>query len=517
MRITRALISVSNKNGIIELARFLHKNGIEIIATTGTARLLRDHDITTTDVEEISGNPEAFGGRMKTLSFQIESALLFKRDNQDDVNTAKKLGIIGIDLVVCNLYPFAEIAKQDTDHDNLIENIDIGGVTMIRSGAKNYKNVIVLTDPSQYAEFCVAYASGKLDTQKSMQYALNAFQITSQYDQFIYNHLHPSNDFHDLAFAFHEVDTIRYGENPHQKAWLAKYSNPKGGIANAVKVQGKKLSYNNLLDADIAWKCTSELHLATPHRFITTIVKHANPCGSCVSDQALHSLEQAWNCDPISSFGSIISCNQTVDTNIANWLKDKFVEIIVAPSFTEEATAIFRNKKKLRLLTQDNKGAAVKEKIIRSISGGVLIQEEDKFNYENLDPVTKTPFPKDYIDLAYFGIIVNKYLLSNSISLVIKYRDDFVLAGAGMGQPNRLDALKMLAGPRSQKRGHNMNEVVLISDAFFPFTDSIEVAHDLGIRYIIQPGGSIKDKEVIAACDSRNISMCFTKVRHFRH
>ena len=517
MEIKRALLSVSDKTQIIELATFLISQKIEIISTGGTAKILKENNIPITPIEEVTGNPEAFGGRMKTLSFQIESALLYRRSNQADLEDAKKLGINPIDLVVCNLYPFEEVAKKTNELTTLIENIDIGGPTMIRAAAKNYQDVVVLTNPDQYANFIQNFTT--LSEQDSFEYAIDAFNMSARYDQFIYSTLSRKSKRKLAPFALGKTIELRYGENPHQKAWVSEFHNTQSDISlnSAKQLQGKQISFNNLIDADAGWKCTSELNEIYADKFITTIIKHANPCGVAVSDSLEKSLELAWACDPVSSFGSILSFNCEVDENVAKFLSDKFVEIIIAPSFSKKALVMLEKKKNTRLLETPNKPASSFETVIKSINGALVIQEEDELQNYEFNCVTKAQSPKELQVLNHFGMVVNKYLKSNSIALVANKENSFVLAGGGMGQPNRLDSLKLLAGPRAMELGYEMQELVLISDAFFPFRDSIDTASELGVKHIIQPGGSIRDEEVIEACDEHGISMSFTKTRHFRH
>lgn len=519
MQINRALLSVSNKEGIVELASFLHANQIEIISTGGTAKIIRDNNIPVTPIEEITGTPEAFGGRMKTLSFQIESALLYRRNNPQDILDAEKLGVKRIDLVVCNLYPFEEVAQTTTNHTQLIDNIDIGGPCMIRAAAKNHDHVAVLTHPKHYQDFMQHFSEQNLTFKIRLNWAIEAFKLTAYYDQYIFNTLNINHQVSTTPLALEQLTPLRYGENPHQKAWLAKWDNSfsRISISRGEQLHGKQLSFNNLVDADAAWKCTSEMNLIYPKRFITTIVKHANPCGVAAAKDPLTSLQYAWDCDPVSSFGSIISFNHEVTESYAQWLSDKFIEIIIAPSFSSSAKELLCKKKNIRLIQCENKPQYAFEKVIKSVSGGILIQEEDELQNYEFHTVTNTSFKAEHKEMYRFGMICNKYLKSNSISLIGKREDAYVLAGAGMGQPNRLDSLKMLAGPRAKALGHQMEKLILFSDAFFPFKDSIEVAHELGIKYIIQPGGSIRDDEVIETCNQFQIAMNFTKTRHFRH
>ena len=510
----RALLSVSDKTNIVPLAKFLTENKVEIISTGGTAKLLSDNRITHTPISEVTGNPEAFGGRMKTISFQVESAILYRRDHADDLKDAKELGIESIDLVVCNLYPFQEVSKKTKDEKTLIENIDIGGPTMIRAAAKNFDHVTILTNPAQYESFMENFNT--LDKKLRFSYAMEAFKMTAEYDQFIFNTLTEDR----LCVATTDATELRYGENPHQKAWMIPWKNTRTDktLANAEIIQGKALSYNNMIDMDAGWKCTSELS-SIYNNYVTTIIKHANPCGVAISKSSnLEALENAWACDPVSSFGSIISFNTKVDIDVANWLTDKFVEIIIAPEFSRDALEKFSKKKNLRLVCTPNKDYKnAKEQVVKSINGALLVQEEDEFHQYEYKNMTSNHLTEELTPLKSFGMVVNKYLKSNSISLVGTSNNCYILAGGGMGQPNRLDSLRLLAGPRAKALGHNMENLLLISDAFFPFRDSIDACAELGVKYIIQPGGSIRDEEVISACNEHGIAMEFTSVRHFRH
>jgi phosphoribosylaminoimidazolecarboxamide formyltransferase/IMP cyclohydrolase len=511
--IQRALLSVSDKEGIIPLAKFLESKNIEIVSTGGTAKLLESEGIRITPITEITGNPEAFGGRMKSISFQVGSGLLFRRNNKQDVDDLNQLGIKPIDLVVCNLYPFAEVLSRGGEEEELIENIDIGGPTMIRAAAKNFESVTCLTRPSQYSEFMKNFENLKLGDRRSFSAA--AFEMTAEYDSMISDYMSDTR-----TIKLKNLKELRYGENPHQSATLGLISNLEGhsGIANAPILQGKALSYNNLLDADASWKCNSDAWMAMGKKdFAVTVVKHANPCGVAVAKTNLEALEQAWASDPISAFGSIITFSHEVDEKCANWLSNKFIEIVIAPSFSEDAKEIFAKKKNLRLLECSAREEKTGEQVYRSIAGGILIQDEDELIENEFQDVTKVTFDATKKELTRFGLAVGKYLKSNAITLVGMKGKSFVLAGAGMGQPNRLDSLKMLAAPRAVNLGFDLSEVVLISDAFFPFRDSIDVAHEVGIKYLVQPGGSIRDKEVIDACDEHGMSMVFTGHRHFRH
>lgn len=525
LTIKRALISVSDKTGILEVAQQLQAWGIEIISTGGTAKLLQENGIRITKIQDVTGNPEAFGGRMKSISFQVGSALLFRRGHTQDEEDAKKLNINPIDLVICNLYPFHKVAENNADEDELIENIDIGGPTMIRAAAKNYESVAVLTDPSQYSLFLTQYAKTKaLSFNERRNFALEAFKKTAHYDLMISNKLAMDFGEKDLTgFTLENPKLLRYGENPHQSATFYQTHNKKGAsIASAHVLQGKALSYNNLLDADAAWKVCSDAYHSVDHlnkKYAVSIIKHLNPCGLAVAGELSEALELAWKGDPVSAFGGIVCFSNTVTEDIAKWFDKKFVEIIIAPSFSQEALNLFAQKKNLRLLQTGLNEAQAQETVIRSISGGILVQDEDTYIDREFQSVTQKTFDTQKQLLSRFGVQACKHLKSNAICLVSETDSKALwLSGAGMGQPNRLDALRYLTIPRFElKEGVEITQSVLISDAFFPFRDSIDAANEFNIKYIIQPGGSIRDEEVIAACDEFDIAMAFTGKRHFRH
>ncbi len=517
--IRRALISVSDKTGLDILGQALHKCGVEIISTGGTRSYLEERQIPVTPIEDVTGNPEAFGGRMKTISFEIASALLFRR-GADDAE-AETLGIKPIDLVVCNLYPFERTARAGGDEAALVEQIDIGGVTMIRAAAKNYEDVTILTDPAQYtalAEKWTAQAVTDFDARK--KFALAAFRHTARYDAAIANRFEVlANDaLYTPVVTSETAEILRYGENPHQKAWLYKDPLATDGLAQAEPLQGKALSYNNLLDADAAWRAAQDIAgVSAKDSHCAVIVKHLNPCGIAVSKtSAKDALEQAWAGDPVSSFGGIICLTTPCTEEIAAWLDDKFVEIVIAPVFAEEALGIFARKKNLRILTSPG-AEETAPFMLRSVSGGWLVQQEDFGIEDDFKTVTKTAFGKEQNNVLRFGIAAAKHLRSNAIALVQQNDNGIALIGAGMGNPNRLVSTQQ-AVEKARENGYNdLSHCVLISDAFFPFADNIEIAGEYGIRHILQPGGSIKDDEVIAACDAQGIAMAFTGSRHFRH
>jgi len=516
----RALVSVSDKTNLENLIPALVKAGVEIISTGGTAEFLKKMGVKYTPINEITGNPEAFGGRMKSISFQVSSGLLYRRDHAQDLKEAKELNIKNIDLVVCNLYPFKEVAsKENITQAELIENIDIGGPNMIRGAAKNMQWVTVVTDPADYEKLAAAIIDGGTTLGLRREFALKAFSLTAQYDLAISLKLSQefATEFPD-AFS-HSIKPLRYGENPHQKAKLFVLNNQghQKTLADAPILQGKEISYNNYLDSDQAYKCVSELAANLGNLEHAVIVKHGIPCGVASADNQLTALQKAWECDSTSAFGGIIAFSSKVQGATAKWLVDNFIEVVLAPGFSPEAAEAFSKKKNVRLVQVDLKKPGANEWTLRSINGGLLWQTEDeKVSVEFKTPTKKT-LDTAKMEIVKFGQIVTKYLKSNCLMLA-DYREGayFVLA-SGVGQPNRLECLRLLAGPRLKERSINVGEAILFSDAFFPFRDSIDEAHKWGIKNIVQPGGSIKDPEVIAACDELGMAMVITGDRHFRH
>lgn len=523
----RALLSVSDKEGIVELAQFLRGENIEIVSSGGTRKVLEEQGIKVTPIEEVTGNPEAFGGRMKTLSFQISSALLFRRAHAEDESQAKELGIDPIDLVVCNLYPFDQVVAKGGEYSELIENIDIGGPTMVRAAAKNHDAVTVLTHPSQYARFREEFNKdeGTVSLSVRKEFALSAFEHTADYDALIAQTLGAEirGEENILHANLKEAKEVRYGENPHQRGFVLVDPNRQKGrkrtLASAPCLQGKELSYNNYLDADAAWRCNSDLHArcAGENQFTVTIIKHANPCGAAISSSQLKALSEAWRGDDVSAFGSIIAFNKEVSEDSAQFIAERFVEVVLAPSFSEEAKALFAKKKNLRLIELSPLEGDFKDKMVRTIDGGFVIQDEDNGREEEI--ITKVGHHKSLENksLMEFGLTVTKHLKSNAIGIVGLKDGHLSLWGAGMGNPNRRVSLEQ-AVAKARENGHDdLSECLLISDAFFPFRDNIDLAASFGLKAIIQPGGSIKDKEVLSACEEKGIAMAFSGMRHFRH
>lgn len=527
--IKRALISVSDKSHLTSLVETLHKNKVEIISTGGTKKFIEDMGIPVTCITKLTGNPEAFGGRMKSISFPVTSALLYRRYHPQDLTEARELKIEAIDMVVCNLYPFEHYAGNNSKEEILIENIDIGGPLMLRASAKNYEAVTVLSDVSDYEPFLNTYNQNKgmVSFKMRRDLAIKTFTRVAKYDCMIAEELSSRflDDYKtgDLPWLSVEPkETLRYGENPHQWAKLFKLKNTqsKHNLVDAQILQGKELSYNNWMDADAAWRVMSDIANISSGKKVVAVIKHANPCGLAVANTLIEALSEAWNGDSISSFGGIIAFSEAVDEACAKFLSDNFIEVVIAPAFSEEALKIFQKKKNVRLLKALVREKVESEFIVKSISGGLLMQNEDESNglKEPLKLVTKTEMNTDAKELIDFGILACKHLKSNGIALVYKTNAGaLTLAGAGMGQPNRLDSLRLLAKTRAEKKGLPLDKMVLISDAFFPFADSVEVCNEIGIKAIVQPGGSIRDDEVIEACNRFGIAMMTSGTRHFRH
>lgn len=531
--IRRALISVSDKAGVVELAQALLAQGCEIISTGGTQRQLEAAGIATTDISQVTGNPEAFGGRMKTISFNIESALLF--DRIKDAQEAADLNIQAIDLVVCNLYPFEQVLNQGADFETLIENIDIGGPTMIRAAAKNFKYVTTLTKPSDYAALMEELTNNEGATSYAFRKKMmtSAFNHTADYDALIATTMDKEEEVESLRLRFEQGKELRYGENSHQKAQFYRQTGLENSLFDMQVLHGKALSFNNILDINGAIESIRE---AT--RPACAVIKHSNPCGLCEGDNQADLLRLAWAGDPISAFGSIIAFNRKVtletvqffELDNADKSKRKFVEVVVAPAFTEEALAYLQQHKNLRIIQFD---AAVLDTPMdyRYLNGSLLAQDADHHLYDKMEVVTETAVVMTVEQaLLEFGLRAIKTIKSNSIAIV-RFKDGYAqLLGMGAGQPNRLIATK-LAIAKSRENLQNeytgtdfesyvaqeLGNAWLVSDAFFPFADNVELAAAAGIRKVVQPGGSIRDKSVISTCNDLGVAMVFTGTRHFKH
>ncbi|WBM76313.1 bifunctional phosphoribosylaminoimidazolecarboxamide formyltransferase/IMP cyclohydrolase [Saprospira grandis] len=529
-KIKRALLSVSDKSNLIPLAQGLHDLGVELISTGGTGRALQEAQIPYTDIQAVTGNPEAFGGRMKTISFQIGSALLFDRER--DAQEAQNLNIEGIDLVVCNLYPFQKVQEAGADFPSLIENIDIGGPTMIRAAAKNFKDVAVLVQASDYEGFLAELQSQNGQTSLALRQQLmaKAFNHTADYDARIAMRMDEELGKKSLRLSFKQGRSLRYGENSHQAADFYRENSSTLSLADIRILHGKALSYNNLLDVQGAVDAVQGLGGQA-----VAVVKHSNPCGLAKSMDQRAALEAAWSGDPISAFGSIIAFNQPLELKTAEFFQldaedrsqRKFVEVVIAPKITAEALEYLQQHKNLRVLELDIAGL---EKAVdyRYLSGSLLVQEADLALYKQQESVTARPFPSDEAakGLVEFSLQAIKSIKSNAIVLVQAVnQQQYRILGMGAGQPNRLVATKLAiekAKENLKREGAEdiasvLGQCYLVSDAFFPFADNVELATQAGIRHILQPGGSIRDKSVIAACDQADIAMLFTGLRHFKH
>ena len=524
-KIKSALISVFHKENLDAVVSRLHALEIEIYSTGGTQSFIESLGVPVKPVEGLTGYPSILGGRVKTLHPGVFGGILARRENRGDLEQLEAYRIPEIDLVIVDLYPFEATLASGAPEQDIIEKIDIGGISLIRAAAKNFRDVVIVPSRAEYLPLLEILESrnGETTLEERKWFATKAFAVSSHYDSAIFTWFNAGAP-ETMRVSLNDGKTLRYGENPHQEATFFSYSNANSGItlANAAVLQGKELSYNNMLDADAAWKSASDAWHSVPHltgRQAVSVVKHLNPCGLAVASDTMEALSLAWAGDPVSAFGGIICFTGTVGQEIAEWFDKKFVEIIIAPEFTPEALEIFGKKKNLRLLVTPVRPEATKETIIRSVSGGLLIQDEDDGGDTEFRNVTEAVFDENRMNLARFGVMACKHLKSNAIALVTQNPDgSFWLTGAGMGQPNRLDSLRQLTIPRfNLKPGLKMEDSVLISDAFFPFRDSIEAAREFGVRYIVEPGGSIRDQEVIDACNESGIAMLFTGRRHFRH
>ncbi|MBW6534427.1 MAG: bifunctional phosphoribosylaminoimidazolecarboxamide formyltransferase/IMP cyclohydrolase [Mariniphaga sp.] len=524
-KIKTALVSVYHKENLDEIIKRLNELGVQLISTGGTKSFIESLGVQVISVESLTGYPSILGGRVKTLHPKIFGGILSRRNNQGDVSQLTEYAIPEIDLVIVDLYPFESTLASGASEQDIIEKIDIGGISLIRAAAKNFKDVVIVPSQNEYQPLLelLNEKNGETSKEDRKWFAGKAFSVSSHYDAAIFSYFNgEGNDAERISLNKGQV--LRYGENPHQKATFYKFSNVPSEVtlANAQVLQGKALSYNNMLDADAAWKAASDAFHSVTHienKVAVSVIKHLNPCGLAVTGNILESLDLAWAGDPISAFGSIICFTETVTNEVAEWFGSKFVEIIIAPEFTEGALEVFGKKKNLRLLVSPVKPEITNEKLYRSVNGGMLVQDEDEGMDTQFEKVTVKEFGSEKINLAKFGVTACKHLKSNAIAIVTqKENGAFWLTGAGMGQPNRLDSLRHLTMPRfNLKEGVKLEESVLISDAFFPFRDSIEAANEYGVKYIVEPGGSIRDQEVIDACNEFDIAMVFTGRRHFKH
>ena len=501
-----ALISVSDKTGIVQFAKELVNLNYEILATGNTAKLIRENKIPCTEISNFTSFPEIFSGRVKTLQPKIFGGILMRRDVPDDLKEALENGIEPVDIVCVNLYPFPEVVnKEDISLEIKIENIDIGGPSLIRAASKNYKFVSVITNPGQYNEFLQELKSGEISLKTRERLAAEAFSYTSYYDTLIANFLEKEFSLPKSSVRINQplVQSLRYGENPHQGAYLY------GDFNNFFKVlHGKEISYNNIIDLVAAVELIQELPKNS-----CAIIKHTNPCGAAVSENLFDAYTKALSGDPVSAFGGIVSFNSIVDENIASKLNEIFLEIVCAPDFTQSALDLLYTKKNRRVI-KILKALPSNEMMYKSILGGIIAQTKDNstINRENLQLVTKkAPSEKEIEDLL-FGWIICKHTKSNAIVYV---KDKKVL-GVGAGQMSRVDSAK-IGAMKAKEFGHDLNGSVAASDAYFPFPDGLIEIASHGTTSIIQPGGSVRDSEVINAANERNLSMVFTGIRNFKH
>jgi len=520
--IRRALISVSDKSGLVDFARFLHDCGVEILSTGGTAQAMRDADIPVIEVGDHTGFPEILDGRVKTLHPKVHGGILGKRSDPAHLATMEEHDIDPIDLIVVNLYPFEATVAAGADYDTCVENIDIGGPAMIRSAAKNHDGVTIVTDAEDYDAVIEDMKANDGATSPALRRRLagTAYARTAAYDAAIGRWFAEQNDDafpRRFSLSGTRVQSLRYGENPHQKAAFYATGDDRPGVATATQIQGKELSYNNLNDTDAAFELAAEFE--TP---AMAIIKHANPCGVALGDTLADAYAKALKCDPVSAFGGIIAVNRPMDAAAAEAMKDIFLEVVIAPEVTAEAREIFAAKKNLRVLeTGGMPDPAAPGLTTKLLSGGFLLQDRDsgRIGKDDLKIVTRRePSDREIADML-FAFAVCKHVKSNAIV----YAKDGATVGIGAGQMSRVDSSR-IAARKSEDAAEAAGETdalvkgsVVASDAFFPFADGLLAAADAGATAVIQPGGSIRDEEIIAAADEAGLAMVFTGMRHFRH
>ena len=514
-KIQRAILSVTDKSGLVEFAGKLAGMGVELVSTGGTAKLLRDSGISVKDISDLTGFPEMLDGRVKTLHPKVHGGILHRRSDKSHLDAVAVHGILPIDMVVVNLYAFEKAAsKSGVQFEEVIENIDIGGPSMIRSAAKNFQDVAVVTAPADYQTIAdeMTKSGGSLSPATKWRLAQKAFATTAAYDSAIASTLETIGDDHqvkpaegfprNLRLSFQKIADLRYGENPHQKA--AMYSDGSGkGVANARQIQGKELSFNNIVDLQAAWDLAQEFD-----ETVCAIIKHTNPCGTATAKTLVEAYKKALEVDPVSAFGGVIGVNRPVDGATAEEMAKLFLEVIAAPSFDEAARAKFAAKKNLRLVEIDQ---APEKWVLKNVSGGILLQDADtrQLTEADLKVVTKRQPTAEEKRALLFAWKVCKHVKSNAIL----YARDGQTVGVGAGQMSRVDSAKIGA----MKAVLPLKGTVAASDAFFPFPDGVEQIAKVGSTAVIQPGGSVRDQEVVEAADRLGLAMIFTGVRHFRH
>ncbi len=521
IKIKRAILSVSDKTGIEDFARKLQDHGVEILSTGGTASMLKKAGLKVKDVSEHTGFPEIMDGRVKTLHPKIHGGILARRDDKNHVQAMQDNGITDIDMLVVNLYPFSATVKKGADFQECIENIDIGGPAMVRASAKNHEFVTIITDPSDYERVLEEMSKhGTVSYELRKQLAGKAYALTAAYDSMVANWFAQQNNVsapNHISFAGTLKQTLRYGENPHQGAALyLTDAHPRVGAALSTQIQGKELSYNNINDTNAAFELVSEFEEPA-----IAIIKHANPCGVASGNDMLDNYKRALTCDPVSAFGGIIALNRPLSRDLAELITKGFVEVIIAPSVEAAALESLRKKDKIRVLTTGTMpGKAEKRQVVTCIAGGLLVQDADlAFVTEaDLKIVTKRGPTREEIRDMLFAFTVAKHVKSNAII----YAKNSATVGIGAGQMSRIDSSRIAAW-KAQEAGKAAGAdsyakgSVVASDAFFPFADGLIAAAEAGVTAVIQPGGSIRDEDVIKAADERNLAMVFTGTRHFRH
>ena len=515
--IRRALISVSDKTGIVDFAKALHEQGVELLSTGGTARLIAENNIPVTEIADYTGFPEMMDGRVKTLHPRVHGGILGRRGIDDEVMQQHQ--IQPIDLVVINLYPFQQtVADPDCSLEDAIENIDIGGPTMVRAAAKNHDSVTIVVDPLDYSQVLDEMDNNQQAVTQPTRFslAIKAYEHTASYDGAIANYfgrmVQPEQDQQfprTITLQYHHMQGMRYGENPHQNAaFYAETGLDEPCVATAVQISGKALSYNNIADTDAALECVKQFDEPS-----CVIVKHANPCGVATTDEILTAYDRAFATDPESAFGGIIAFNRPLDEHTAKTIIDRqFVEVIIAPSVDDLAADVIATKPNVRLLSCGQWQEADNRLDLKRVNGGLLVQDADLSLYQQLEIVTvKKPSEQQMTDLI-FAWKVAKYVKSNAIV----YARDLMTIGVGAGQMSRINSAR-IAAIKAEHAGLEVSGSVMASDAFFPFRDGIDAAQEAGVSAIIQPGGSMRDQEVIDAANEHGMAMVFTKMRHFRH
>ncbi|MGY1635088.1 bifunctional phosphoribosylaminoimidazolecarboxamide formyltransferase/IMP cyclohydrolase [Geodermatophilus sp. SYSU D00742] len=510
--IRRALLGVYDKTGIEELARGLAGAGVELVSTGATARRIADAGVPVTPVEQVTGFPECLDGRVKTLHPAVHAGILADRRKPEHVQQLEELGVAPFDLVVVNLYPFTETVASGATPDECVEQIDIGGPAMVRAAAKNHPSVAVVVDPARYGDVLEAVSAGGFTLEERQRLAAAAFRHTASYDiavaSWMGNVLAPDDDSGFPAWvggSWERADVLRYGENPHQRAAL--YRSHERGLAHAEQLHGKQMSYNNYVDTDAAWRAAHD-HTDP----CVAIIKHANPCGIAVGPDIAAAHRKAHACDPVSAFGGVIAANREVDLAMAEQVAGVFTEVVVAPSFTDDAVEVLTAKKNIRLLRLPDADRPAAE--LRPVSGGLLLQVVDRVDAPGDDPTTWTLATGQPLDAAGLDDLVFAWRSVRAVrSNAILLAHEKATVGVGMGQVNRVDAARLAVS----RAGDRAAGAVAASDAFFPFADGLQVLLDAGVRAVVQPGGSVRDEEVIAAAAAAGVPLYLTGTRHFAH